>query len=165
MSEILSAVIGIDARIIGSEHFHFVEAMFDRVELGLITKMPLAREVSAIAVLLEELGDRRRGLGQAVLVARHYHDRKGRADRDASGHERGAAGRATRLTIPAREYGAFLGDAINVRGRVTEVRATTIAPEVAPAGVVGHEHKDVWFLVRRRNRSDDAEKRSRGYKQ
>src|SRR5436309_3091218 len=92
MSEVLGAVIGIHARVIGSEHFHFVEAMLNRVELGLITQMPLAREVSAIAVLLEELGDRRRGLRQAVLVARHYHDRKGRADRDASGHERGDAG-------------------------------------------------------------------------
>ena len=74
MCEVLNAVIGIHAWVIGSEHFHFVEAMFNRVELGLITQMPLAREVSAIAVLLEELGDRRRGLRQAVLVARHHYD-------------------------------------------------------------------------------------------
>src|SRR6266542_194661 len=109
MFEVLSAVIGIHARVIGSEHFHFVEAMLNRVELGGVTQMPLAREVSAIAVLLEELGDRRRGLRQAVLVARHHHDREGRADRNASGHERGPARRTPRLTIPAREYSAFLG--------------------------------------------------------
>jgi hypothetical protein len=56
--------------------------------------------------------------------------------------------------IPTGEYSAFLGDLINVRGRMAEVRAATVAPEVAPAGVVGHEHDDVRFLVRRLCRVD-----------
>ena len=127
MGELIRVVIGIDARIIGGEFLHFIEAMFDRIELGLIAQMPLAREIGAVAVLLEELGDRRRGLRQAVLVARHHHHREGRTDRDAPGHERGAAGGATRLTIPAGEHGAFLGDAIDVRGRMAEVRAPAIS--------------------------------------
>ena len=43
--------------------------------------------------------------------------------------------------------------------------AAAVTTEVVPAGVVRHKHDDVWFLVRRLNRSDWAEKRSRGYKQ
>ena len=143
MREAVRVVIGIDARIVGGELFHFVEAMFDRVEFGLIAQMPLAREIGRIAVLLEELGDRRRGLRQAVLVARHNHHRQRRADRDASGHERGAARGATRLAVPTGEDGAFRGDAIDVRGRMAEVRAPTIGPEIVPSGVVGHQHDDV----------------------
>ena len=143
MGEVIRVVIRIDARIVGGKLLHFIEAMFNRVELGLITQMPLAREIRAIAVLLEELGDRRRGLRQAVLVARHNHHREGRTDGDAPGHERGAAGGTTRLTIPTREHGSFLGDAIDVRGRMAEVRAPTIGPEIVPAGIVGHQHDDV----------------------
>jgi hypothetical protein len=48
---------------------------------------------------------------------------------------------------------------------MAEVRATTIAPEVTPTGVVSHEDENIWFLVRRRNRSDYAQERSHGYKQ
>jgi hypothetical protein len=55
MGEAIRVVIRIDARIVGGELFHFIEAIFNRVELGLITQMPLAREVRAKAVLLEEL--------------------------------------------------------------------------------------------------------------
>jgi hypothetical protein len=123
--------------------------MFNRVELGLITQMPLAREVRAIAVLLEELGDRRRGFRQAVLIARHHHHRERRTDGYTPGHERGAAGGTTRLTIPTREHGSFLGDAIDVRGRMAEVRAPTIGTKIVPAGVVGHQHDNVGLLLLR----------------
>src|SRR5271157_2682628 len=109
--------------------------------------MPLAREVGRIAVLLEELGDCRCALREAVRVARHHHDRKRRTDRDAPGHERGPARGATRLAVPTGEDGAFLGDLIDIRGRMAQVRATTIGPEVIPARVVGHQHDDVWLLL------------------
>ena len=61
----------------------------------------------------------------------------------AAGHERGPPRGAARLAIPVGENGTLLGDAIDVRGRMAEVRATTIAPEVTPTGVVGHQHDDV----------------------
>ena len=61
---------------------------------------------------------------------------RGRTDGDAPGHERGAASGATCLTIPTCEHGPFLGDAIDVRGRMAEVRAAAIGPEIVPACVV-----------------------------
>ena len=146
MGEPIRVAIRVDARIVGGKLLHFIEAMLNRVELGLIAQMPLAREVRAIAVLLEELGDRRRGLRQAVLIAGHNHHREGRTDGDAPGYERGAAGGTTRLTIPTREHGSFLGDAIDVRGRMAKVRAPAIGSEIVPAGVVRHQHDDVRTL-------------------
>jgi hypothetical protein len=67
MGEATRIVIRIDARKVSSKLLHFTEAMFNRIELGLITQMPLAREIRAIAVPLKELGDRRRGLRQAIF--------------------------------------------------------------------------------------------------
>jgi hypothetical protein len=56
---------------------------------------------------------------------------------------------------------AFLGDAIDVWGRMAEVCASARdITEVIPADVVGHQNDDVRFLVRCLNRSDCAEKRS-----
>ncbi len=46
MREAIRVVIGIDARIVGGEFLHLVEAVLDRVELGLISQVPLARKVS-----------------------------------------------------------------------------------------------------------------------
>ena len=152
-------VIGIDARIIGGEYLHFVEAVFNRVELGLIAQMPFAGEIGRVTVLLEELGDCRRRFRQAVGVTRNHHDRESRADRIAAGHEGSATRSATRLTIPAGEHGTLGGDPVNVRCRMAEVLRPAIAAEVAPAGVVGHENHDVWFLVFRLGRSNRAEKR------
>jgi len=43
--------------------------MFDWVELGLVAEVPLAGEVSGIAVLLVELGNGRRLFPEAVRVA------------------------------------------------------------------------------------------------
>jgi hypothetical protein len=49
--------------------------VLDWIELGLITEVPLAREVSLVTVLLEEFGDGRRLLLQAVLVTRRNDNR------------------------------------------------------------------------------------------
>ena len=144
--------VGIDTRVVGRELLHLVEAVIDRVELLHVAEMPLAGEVGLIAVLLEELGDGRRVRVQAVRVAGNDHDRQRRADRDAPGHERGAARRATGLAVPAREHRAFLGQAIDVRRGMPERRAAVVHTVVAPAHVVAHEHDDVGLLLRQRGR-------------
>ena len=60
----------------------------------------------------------------------------------------------TCLPVPTGEVRSFLRDAIDVRRRMPERRAATAdVSEVPPAGVVGHEHDDVGFLVRRLRRS------------
>src|SRR5438552_3693036 len=99
--------------------------------------MPFAREVSAIAVFLEELGNRRRLLLQAILVTWGDDDRQPRADGDSPGDERRTAGSATCLAVPAGEQRAFLGNAIDIWGRMTQGRsAASIRPEIVPACVV-----------------------------
>ena len=109
---------------------HLVEAMLGRVGLRLVAHMPLAGKIGRVAVLLEEFGDRRRLLREVVLVTRGDHDGERRTDWNAPGHERGAASCATRLAVPAGEDGAFLGDAIDVRCRMAEARASSrIAPK------------------------------------
>ena len=149
MEPLVRVVVGIDAGIVGGEILHLVEAMLDRIGLGLVAQMPFAGEVRRVAVLLKELGDRRRLLAQGVFVARRHHDRQGGADRNASGHERGTAGGATRLAIPVGENGALLGDAIDIRCRMAEARASSrIATEIIPTGVVGHQHDDVGFHIK-----------------
>src|SRR5207248_9539871 len=111
----------IDSWVVRGEFLHLVEAMLDRVGLGLVAEMPLAREVGRVAVFLEELGDGRGFLAQEVLITRRDDDRQRRADGNAPGDERGAAGGATRLAVPTGEMRAFLGDAIDVWGRMAEV--------------------------------------------
>src|SRR4029077_6967711 len=97
-----------------------------------------------VAVFLEEFGDRRRLLPEAVFVSRGNYDRERRTDRDAPGHERGAAGGAARLAVPAGEDGSLLGYAIDIRCRMAEAGASArIATEIIPSSVVGHKHDDV----------------------
>ena len=67
-----------------------------------------------------------------------------------SGHERSAARGATRLAIPVREHRALCGDAVDVRRWVAEgLAAAWHVTEIAPAGVVRHEHDDVGSLPAR----------------
>src|SRR5258708_28992417 len=131
--------------------------MLDRAALGPQPGMPLAREVGRVAVLLEELGDGRGFLAQEILITRRDDDRQRRTDGNAPGDERGAASGATRLAVPTGEMRAFLGDAIDVWGRMAEVCASTRdITEVTPADVVGHEDDDVGLLLRKsRCRSEE----------
>src|ERR1700722_182412 len=109
--------------------------------------MPFAGEVCREAVLLEEFRDRWRFLAQRVLVARGDDDRQGGADRNTPGYERRAACRAARLAVPTRENGSLLGDLVDIRRRMTQRGAAVrVGAEVVPAGIVGHQHDDVWRL-------------------
>src|SRR5207249_6708963 len=139
-------------------------AMLDWIGFWFVAEMPFAREVSGVAVLLEELRNGRRLLAQRVLVARRDDVGQGRANRNAPGNERGAPGRATGLAVPAREHRALLGEPINIRGRMAEGHAASrITAEIVPAGVVLHQHDDVWFLgVCCLRRSADADDQPEG---
>src|SRR6478672_2188343 len=53
-------VVGVNTSIISGEMFHLIEAMLDGIGVGLVTEMPLAREVGRVTVLLEEFRNRRR---------------------------------------------------------------------------------------------------------
>src|SRR6266481_3757074 len=145
--------VGIDARIVGSERFHFVEAVLDWIGFWFVAEMPLAREVRRVTVLLEELGNRRSAFPEEVLVTGGDHNRERRTDGDASSDERGATGRATSLAVPTREHRALFGEPINIWGRMAEGRAASrITAEIVPARILLHQHDDVGFFVRRLGR-------------
>ena len=105
--------------------------------------MPLAGKVSGVTVLLIELGDGRCLFLETIGVAGNDDDRQRRTDRDTPGYERCAARGAAGLAVPIGEHGTFLGEAINVRRRVAECRSTEVGTEIAPSGVVAHQHDDV----------------------
>ena len=141
---LVGVVVGVDAGVVGGEILHLVKAVFDRIGFGLVAQMPLAGEVGGIAVLLEELGDRRRLLTEHIRIAGRDDDRQRRADRNAPGDERGAARGAARLSVPVGERRALLGDLIDVRRRMAErLAAVGIGPEIVPARIVRHQHDDV----------------------
>ena len=149
MEPLVGVVVSVDAGVIGGEILHLVEAVLGRIGRGNVAHVPLAGKIGRIAVLLEELGNRRRFLAQVVRVARRDDDRQRRADRDPPRHERGASGRATRLAVPVGEGRAFLGDPVDVRRRMAErLAAAGIGAEIVPAGVVRHQHDDVRPFLR-----------------
>src|SRR5208282_22341 len=131
MEPLVCVVIGIGAGVIGGEVLHLVEAVLDRIGFGLVAEMPLAGKIGRIAVLLEELGDRRRLLAQEVRVGGRDNDRQRRADRNAPSDERGAACGATRLPVPVGEGRAFLGDLVDVwSGMAERFAAVGIGAEI-----------------------------------
>src|SRR5947208_1978463 len=66
--------VGIDAGIIGRERLHLVEAVHDWIRFRFVAEMPFAREVRRVAVLLEELGNRRSAFPEKVLVTGGDHN-------------------------------------------------------------------------------------------
>ena len=98
-------------------------------------------------VLLKELSDGRGLLAKVVFVARGDHDRQCRADWNPAGHKRRAPSRTTGLPIPVGKKRTFLGHAVDVGcGMAQRQTPARISTEVAPAGVVGHEHDNVRSL-------------------
>ena len=129
--------VGVNARIVSAEGFHLVEAVLDRVGLRLVAQMPFTREVRRVAILLEEFGNRRcllsqgrsRRLGATTIDS---------AERMGMRPVMKEARPAVQLACPYQHVniGAFLGDPINVRGRMAECSSAVVAAEVVPAGVV-----------------------------
>src|SRR5262249_32215854 len=107
--------IRVDPGIVRAERLHLVEAVLDRIGFGLVAEMPLAGEIGRVTVVPEEFSDGRGLLAKEVLVAGGNDDGERRADRNAPGHERGAARRAARLTVPGGEHRALAGEAVDAR--------------------------------------------------
>ena len=69
MEPLVGIIVGVYPGIVGRKILHLVEAVLDRIGLGLVAHMPFTGEVRRVAVLLEELGNRWRLLAEGVLVA------------------------------------------------------------------------------------------------
>ena len=84
-------------RIIGGKLVHFIESVLDRVDLGLIAHMPLAREIRAIAVFWKNSAivgvDFVRPFSSPSAITTESAERW-----ESPSHERGAARGAARLS-------------------------------------------------------------------
>jgi len=123
--------------------------MIDRHGVDRVAQMPFPRKIGLVTVLLEKFRDGRRLRSNPVRVARRDHHRQGGAHREASGHERGATGRATRLPVPFRERRALGRQLVEVRRRRVAGLAAAIDAEIPPARIIGHDHDDIRPLLLR----------------
>src|SRR6516225_1272924 len=127
--------------------------------LVLVPKMILAELGRNIALLVEQIGNRRRPVGNSLRRTRHADGKQARPERVLSENERGASGCAALLGISIREERAFLSYAVNV-GRVITHQTQVISTDVRVANVIPPDDENVRFLacyarVRRRRVSGE----------
>ena len=122
-----------------------VEAMHRRQEFIAVAEMVLADLRRGVAVRLEEFGDRRVLVLQALLGGRHADFQQTGAERRLSEDERGPSGRAGLLGVVVGEQGAFAGDAVDV-GRASAHHAAMVGADIPDADIIGHDDDDVGFL-------------------
>ena len=113
--------------------------------------MVLAELAGGVALIEQELGERRRAGAQIRNGARQLRQDHARAVRMHSGEEGGAPSGAAGLGIVVHEHAAFLRDPVNVR-RFPDHQAAVIATRLHPADVIAHDEQDVGFLVLRLGR-------------
>ena len=103
----------------GVEVVEIAEPLIEAVDRGqhlvAVAKMVLAELARRIAQRLEQFGEGRVFLLQALGRARQADFGEAGADRRLPGDERRATGGAALLAVPVREERAFLGDAVYVR--------------------------------------------------
>jgi hypothetical protein len=137
-----------------------VEAVTARIVLGQIAEMPLAEAGCRVAFLLEGLGERNLGIHKSEWLTRKEDAHQSRAERVASGQQRGARGRTHRCRgIEVRELHAFAAHSIDVgssNDRIAE------ASDVAVAHVVSQDDHDVGFARGRGGRERRGAEGQRG---
>ena len=142
----------------------FVEAVNRRQVLVQIAEVVLA-ELAGGVTLRFERGGKRAGLGrEADVRARLADGGQARAQWNLAGDEVRATRRAACFGVVVGEPHALAGELVEVR-RLAGHDALVVGADVEPADVVTHDDEDVWFLVRRLNRSGCDEKCGRGYEQ
>jgi hypothetical protein len=138
--------------------FHGVEVVEDAVELVEamhrgqvfipVTKVVLADLRRCISVRLEQFGDRRILVLQALLCSWHPHFQQAGAERGLSQDERCPPGRAGLLSVVVGEKCALFGDAIDI-GRASAHHAAMVGADIPDAHIVAHDDDNVWTLLRR----------------
>ena len=139
---VLRLFLGVEVIEIAEE---LVEAVHRRQEFVAVAEMVLAELPGHVALRLEQVGQRRVLVGQALLRRRQADLEQAGADRALSGDEGGAAGGAGLLGVIVGEDRAFLGDAVDV-GRAVAHHAAIVGADVPVADVVAHDDEDVRLL-------------------
>src|SRR5262245_52478170 len=111
-----------------------------------VAEVVLAELSRHIALLLDQVGDSRRPVGDAMVRTWHTDGQQPGAERMLAKHERGAAGGAGLLTVGVGEYGALFSDAVDVRRAVAH-DATIVGTDVVNPNVVAPDDENVRFLL------------------
>src|SRR5262245_11841340 len=109
-----------------------------------IAQMIFAELAAGVAALLEQIGDRRRPIRDAVLRARHADRQQPGAKRMLSKNERSPARGAALLRVGVGEQRAFLRDTIYV-GCAVAHDAVVVGADVVHADVVAPNYQNVWL--------------------
>jgi hypothetical protein len=131
--------------------------MHRRQELIAVAEMVLADLRRGIAVRLEQFGDGRVLVLQALLGCGHPDFQQAGAERRLSQDKGGTPGGAGLLGVVVGEKRALSGDAVDV-GRGPAHHAAMVGTDIPDADIVGHDHDDVGLLGRRLRRRGAAER-------
>ncbi len=151
--------VGVGVEVVEPGVLHHVVALGVRQRVVRLAEVPLAGEIGLVAALLQHRGERPFRRRQAAALALEGDGGHAAAVRDAPGLHRGAAGGAARLGVEGEERHALGGKLVDVGRRHAAPLAAAIGPEVAVAGVVGHDEQDVGLAVLRRGAADAREQR------
>jgi len=110
-----------------------------------IAKMIFADLRRRVAVGLEQFGDCRILVLQALFRRWHADFQQAGTEGCLSEDERGTPCRAGLLRVVVGEQRAFLGDAVDVR-RASAHHAAMVGADIPDAHVVGHDDDNVGFL-------------------
>ena len=109
-----------------------------------IPQVVLADLRRRVAERLEEFGDRRIGILQALFRRGQADFQQTGAERRLPGDERRASRGAGLLSVVVREQRALACESVDVR-RAAAHHAAVVGTDVPDADVVGHDHDDVGF--------------------
>jgi hypothetical protein len=116
-----------------------------REVLVAVAEVVLAELSGGIAVVLQQLGNGRVLVTQALLGRRHADLGQPGAEGNLASDEVGATGRAALLGVVVREDGAFVGDAVDVGCGVTHHPAA-VGADVRDADVIAPDDEDVGLV-------------------
>src|SRR5579871_2498916 len=119
-----------------------IEAVHGRQEFVLVAEMVLAELPCSVAEGLQQFGDGRILRAKTQVRSRHADLGQTGANRVLTGDERGAAGRATLLTIIVSKGCSFMPDAVDIRRPITHLAAIVVA-DIPPANIVTPQYEDI----------------------
>ncbi len=123
-----------------------VEAVHRRQMLVVIAQVVLAELAGGVALLLEQIGDRGRPVGNAMRRAGHADRQQSRPERVLPQNERGPPRRAALLRVKVGEHRPFLGHPVDVRRPVSH-DSMIIRADIMNADVIAPDNQDVGLLA------------------
>ena len=125
-----------------------------------LSRYTLAELAARIALILEQAGDRRCPVRNAMIRARHADGQQTGAKGVLAEDERRASGGTTLLGVGVSEHRAFFGNPVDVGGFVAH-DAVVVGADVVHADVVTPDHQNVGLIGCER-RSDSPNQQDQG---